>query len=151
MKILIQKVKEATVDVENILYNSIGKGFVVFVGLEEGDTEQDLIRASDKISKLRIFDDEEGKMNLSIQDVGGEVLSISQFTLAADSRKGNRPSFSKAMSAEKANDYFVMFNSLLEKKSINVKSGKFQSHMNVKLNNDGPVTIIMEIREGKVL
>lgn len=151
MKILIQKVKKASLEVENLPYNSIDKGLVLFVGFEEGDKEQDLIKASEKISKLRIFEDKENKINLSIQDVSGEILSVSQFTLAADCRKGNRPSFSQAMPAEKANMFFESFNSLLEKQNINVKTGKFQSHMNVKLDNDGPVTIFMEIREGKVL
>lgn len=151
MKVLIQKVKQASVDVENIPYNSIRKGLVLFVGIEDGDSEKDLIKASDKISKLRIFEDEEQKMNRSIQDVGGSILSISQFTLAADCRKGNRPSFIKAMSAEQANGYFEKFNELLRKKKIEVKTGKFQTHMNVKLNNDGPVTIFMEVKDGKVL
>lgn len=151
MKVLIQKVKNASVDVENVLYNSINEGFVLFVGIEDGDTEDDLLKASDKISKLRIFEDEDGKMNHSIQDVGGEILSISQFTLAANCQKGNRPSFTSAMGADKANRYFEKFNSLLEAKNLTVKAGKFQTHMNVKLDNDGPVTIFMELRDGKVL
>lgn len=151
MKILIQKVKKASVDVENIPYSSINTGFLLFVGIEDGDSEKDLKKASDKISKLRVFEDEEGKMNLSLKDVGGEVLSISQFTLAADCRKGNRPSFSKAMSAEQANDYFEKFNELLKSQDLSVKTGKFQTHMNVKLDNDGPVTIFLEVKDGKVL
>lgn len=151
MKILIQKVKHASVDVEDLPYAEIKQGFLLFVGLEEGDTEEDLTKASDKISKLRIFEDNDGKMNLSIKDVGGEILSISQFTLAADCRKGNRPSFSKAMTAEEANRFFEMFNDMLRNQKLNVKTGKFQAHMNVKLNNDGPVTIYMEVKDGKVL
>ena len=151
MKVLIQKVKSASVDVDNKLYNSIQKGYVLFVGIEEGDSDLDLIKASDKISKLRVFDDEDKKMNLSIHDVGGTILSISQFTLAADCRKGNRPSFINAMSAENANEYFEKFNDLLRKNNLKVKTGKFQTHMNVKLDNDGPVTIFMEIKDGKVL
>lgn len=151
MKVLIQKVKNASVDVDGVFYNSIEKGFVLFVGIEEDDTEIDIQKASDKISKLRIFEDDEGKMNRSIQDVGGEILSISQFTLAADCRKGNRPSFTKAMSAHEANKHFEKFNLLLENDNIPVKSGKFQSHMNVKLDNDGPVTIFLQLRDGKLL
>lgn len=151
MKILIQKVKNAAVDVDNIPYNSINEGFLLFVGIEDGDSEKDLLKASDKISKLRIFEDAAGKMNRSIQDVGGEILSISQFTLAADCRKGNRPSFTDAMSADSANEYFEKFNELLRKHKIEVKTGKFQTHMNVKLDNDGPVTIFMEVKDGKVL
>ena len=151
MKILVQKVKNATVDVDNIPYNSINEGLVLFVGIEDGDSEKDLLKASDKIAKLRIFEDEDGKMNRSIQDVGGEILSISQFTLAADCRKGNRPSFTEAMSADLANEYFEKFSELLSKHKIEVKTGKFQTHMNVKLNNDGPVTIFMEVKDGKVL
>ena len=151
MKILIQKVKNAAVDVDNIPYNSINEGFLLFVGIEDGDSEKDLFKASDKIAKLRIFEDEYGKMNRSIQDVGGEILSISQFTLAADCRKGNRPSFTEAMSADSANAYFEKFNELLRKHKIEVRTGKFQTHMNVKLDNDGPVTIFMEVKDGKVL
>ena len=150
MKIIIQKVNNASVDVEGILYNSINKGFLLFVGIEEGDSFEDLKKASSKIANLRIFEDEEGKMNKSIQDVDGEILSISQFTLAADCRKGNRPSFTKAMSAEKADEYFNQFNDLLVAEGLSVKTGKFQTHMNVKLDNDGPVTIIMQIRDGKL-
>lgn len=151
MKILIQKVKHASVDVDHLPYAKISHGLLLFVGIEEGDTEENLMKASDKISKLRIFEDNDGKMNLSIKDVGGEILSISQFTLAADCRKGNRPSFSKAMTAEEANQYFEKFNAMLRNQKINVETGKFQAHMNVKLNNDGPVTIYMEVKDGKVL
>ncbi|CAM3696151.1 D-aminoacyl-tRNA deacylase [Erysipelothrix urinaevulpis] len=151
MKIVIQKVKNASVDVEGILYNKINEGFVLLVGIEEGDTVEDLKRASTKIANMRIFEDNDGKMNHSILDVGGKILSISQFTLAADVRKGNRPSFTQAMNAEQANDLFETFNDLLRTEGLIVKTGKFQTHMNVKLDNDGPVTIILEVRDGKVI
>lgn len=151
MKIIIQRVKEACVHVENEKYSQIGNGLVLLVGIETGDTEEDLRKASDKISKLRIFDDADGKMNESVFDVDGEILSVSQFTLAGKTKKGNRPSYSTAMSAKDANSYYEKFNQYLRDKGLVVKTGKFQTHMNVKLNNDGPVTIIMEVKGGKVL
>lgn len=151
MKTIIQKVKKASVDVEGKLYNEIEEGFVLLVGIEESDTLEDLKRSSSKIAKMRIFEDEEGKLNRSIQDANKEILSISQFTLAADTRKGNRPSFTNAMSADKANEFFELFNDLLRAEGLVVKTGQFQTHMNVKLDNDGPVTIILEVRDGKVI
>ena len=151
MKTIIQKVKKASVDVEGKLYNEIEEGFVLLVGIEESDTLEDLKRSSSKIAKMRIFEDEEGKLNRSILDVNKEILSISQFTLAADTRKGNRPSFTNAMSADKANEFFELFNDLLRAEGLVVKTGQFQTHMNVKLDNDGPVPIILEVRDGKVI
>ncbi len=150
MKVVIQKVKNAQVDVEGSKHASIGKGFVLLVGFEDGDSQEDIEKAADKISKMRIFEDDEGKMNLNIQDAQGEILSISQFTLSADVRKGNRPSFTDAMAAEKADEYFNDFNHALKNRGLKVQTGVFQSHMNVHLNNDGPVTIILKVKDGRV-
>ena len=151
MKVVIQKVKNASVDVEGKEYASIREGFVLLVGFEEGDSFEDVEKAADKISKMRLFEDEDGKMNHSLSDVNGEVLSISQFTLAADVRKGNRPSFTDAMDAKIADEYFNQFNRLLEGKGLAVQTGVFQTHMNVHLNNDGPVTILLKVKDGKVI
>lgn len=151
MKIVIQKVKEAKVLVDNLIKAEIKQGFVLFVGIEKEDTVIDTKKAADKISKIRLFEDEDGKTNLSLNDVGGEILSISQFTLAADVRKGNRPSFINAMDPETANELFNSFNQHLEEHSLNVYTGVFQAHMNVILDNDGPMTIVMEVKDGKVL
>lgn len=151
MKVVIQKVKNASVDVEGKEYASIREGFVLLVGFEEGDSFEDVEKAADKISKMRLFEDEDGKMNHSLSDVNGEILSISQFTLAADVRKGNRPSFTDAMDAKIADEYFNQFNRLLEEKGLAVQTGVFQTHMNVHLNNDGPVTILLKVKDGKVI
>lgn len=151
MKVVIQKVKQAKVEVDGEIVGQINHGYMLLVGIEETDTEHDLKRAASKIAKLRLFDDKNGKINLSIQDVDGEILSISQFTLAADIRKGNRPSFIGAMEQNKANEYYELFNDYLRQENIHVETGVFQAHMNVILDNDGPVSIIMEVKDGKVL
>ncbi len=150
MKIVIQRVLDASVSVEGECVGAIEHGLVLLVGLEEGDSEKDLEVASLKISKLRIFDDEDGIMNKSVLDVGGSILSISQFTLAADLRKGNRPSYIQALKPECANEYYEKFNESLRKCGLSVETGIFQAHMNVVLNNDGPVTLIMNVKDGKV-
>lgn len=151
MKVIIQKVKQAKVVVEEEIKGQIKHGYMLLVGIEETDTVEDLKRAALKITKLRLFDDEHGKINLSIQDVGGEILSISQFTLAADIRKGNRPSFIGAMEQNKAHQYYELFNQFLREENIHVETGVFQAHMNVILDNDGPVSIVMDVKDGKVL
>lgn len=151
MKIVIQKVKEGHVIVEDKTIGSIGVGYVLLVGIESTDTEIDLKKAADKIVKLRLFDDEAGKINLSIEDVKGSILSISQFTLAADIRKGNRPSFIGAMEPQQAHVYYEKFNEYLRAYGIPVETGVFQAMMNVRLDNDGPVSIVMEVKDGKVL
>ena len=151
MKLVIQKSKKAHVEVDNKIVGAIDSGYVIFVGIEVGDTVQDVIKAADKVSKLRIFEDEEGKMNLDIHDKKGSILSISQFTLSADTRKGNRPSFISAMAADEAEDLYQKFNSKLRSKGLIVETGIFQTHMNVVLDNDGPVTIIMMLKDGKVI
>lgn len=151
MKVIIQRVKDARVEIEGVTHNEIQKGFMLLVGIEENDGQKDLEKAADKIAKMRIFEDEDEKMNLNIQQVGGEILSISQFTLAADCRKGNRPSFTDAMDAETARSLFNDFNEYLRREGLQVKEGIFQEHMNIILNNDGPVTIILQIKDGKVI
>lgn len=151
MKIVIQKVKDAKVEVDKQTVGSIMHGYVLLVGIDETDTEQDILTAAKKIASLRLFVDEDDKINLSIQDVKGSILSISQFTLAADIRKGNRPSFSKAMRPEAANVLFERFNEALRETGVHVQTGVFQAHMNVILDNDGPITIVMEVKDGKVL
>ena len=141
MKIVIQRVKNAHVVVDEETVGQINQGLVLLVGIEEHDTEDNLRVAAQKIMNMRIFDDADGIMNESLLDVNGAVLSISQFTLAADIRKGNRPSYSKAMKADQADAYYKIFNEHLENAQIDVQTGVFQAHMNVHINNDGPVTI----------
>ena len=151
MKLVIQKVKQARVEVEHKVAGSIGIGYMILVGMEVGDSVLDIEKASEKVSKLRIFEDEEGKMNLDIHKVKGSILSISQFTLAADTRKGNRPSFTSAMAADEADNLYELFNESLRKKGLVVETGIFQTHMNVIIDNDGPVTIVMVFKDGKVI
>lgn len=151
MKLVIQRVKSARVEVEGTVSGSIKQGYMILVGIEEGDTEKDVVKAADKVSGLRVFDDAEGKMNLDISSVNGSILSVSQFTLSADVRKGNRPSFITAMGAQDADALYQRFNDELRAKGLVVETGVFQTHMNVFIDNDGPVTIIMTLKDGKVL
>ena len=151
MRLIIQKVKEAQVLVGDACVGSIQKGFMILVGIEANDTAVDIKKAADKVATLRIFSDEDGKMNRSILDEKGSILSVSQFTLAADVRKGNRPSFVGAMEPVHAKLLFELFNKSLQDSGILVETGVFQAHMNVVLNNDGPVTIILEVKDGKVV
>lgn len=143
MKAVIQRVKRATVKAGK-LEATIGPGMVVLVGLEAGDTEGTCAWAAAKIASLRIFEDEGGKMNLSLQEIGGEILAISQFTLAGSIAKGRRPSFDRAMNPEAARILFRRFLELLQAEHPQVKSGFFQEHMEVELVNDGPVTFVLE-------
>lgn len=141
---MIQRAKEAEVRVANKVVGTIGAGLVVFVGVEDEDKEQDVAYLVKKISKLRIFEDDDNKMNLSVQDVKGEILSISQFTLHADTRKGNRPSFTGAAKTDYAKDLYNRLNNLLEIEGIHVETGQFGEHMEVDFINDGPVTILID-------
>lgn len=147
MRTVIQKVKNANVKVNGDTVGEIQKGFLIFLGIEAGDTQSDLTYIVGKISKIRIFEDADDKMNLSIKDVGGEVLSISQFTLLGDARKGNRPSFTGAEKPEKAKEIYLKFNEELRKEGIKVAEGIFQADMEVSLVNDGPVTILLDSRK----
>lgn len=144
MRAIIQKVTRASVTVENELISEIGNGYMVLLAIKETDDKDDLSYIKRKISNLRIFEDTEGKMNLSLKDTGGEILLVSQFTLYGDARKGNRPSFTESAGLEKANDYYEKLRDELIDEGFNVKTGKFQAHMEVSLVNDGPVTIILD-------
>ncbi len=143
MKAVIQRVKRASVKAGE-QEASIGPGMLVLAGLEEGDSEQTCAWAAAKIASLRIFEDADGKMNLGLQDVGGEILAISQFTLAGSLAKGRRPSFDRAMNPEAARVLFRHFLELLKAEYPRLKSGFFQEHMEVELVNDGPVTFILD-------
>lgn len=144
MRIVIQRVKSAEVRVNGNIVSSIGRGFLILVGISKNDTERDIRELAKKVPFLRIFEDEKGKMNLSIKDVGGEVLSVSQFTLYADTSRGRRPGFEMAAPRETAIDLWNKFNQFLREEGLIVKEGVFGEHMEVSLINDGPVTIIME-------
>ena len=147
MKIVIQRTKEASVSIEGTIVGEISHGLVLLVGIEEQDQQEDVDYLVRKISKMRIFEDAEEKMNLSIEDVGGEILSISQFTLYAETKKGNRPSFIKAAKPETAIPLYKAFNTGLRETGITVQTGEFGADMNVSLLNDGPVTIIIDSKQ----
>ena len=147
MRAVVQRVKEADVTVDNNITGSINKGLMVLLGVEEGDTEVDALYMADKITGLRIFEDEEGKMNLSIKDVGGDILAVSQFTLLGDVRKGKRPSFSKAARPDEANRLYRHFIDLVEERDVKTQEGIFQAEMLVRIYNDGPVTILLDSKK----
>ncbi len=140
---LIQRVKKASVTIDNELFSSINAGILVLYGVEKGDEKEKAEKIADKISKLRIFEDENGKMNKSIKDISGEVLVVSQFTLAGNCAKGTRPSFDRAELPEKANEMYEYFIKQLKDKGLPVKTGVFGAMMDVELINDGPVTFIL--------
>lgn len=144
MKVIVQRSKESSVSVDNKLINKIDSGLVLLVGFTEGDGESKLVTMAKKIVNLRIFDDDAGVMNKSILDVGGEILSISQFTLYADTKKGNRPSYINALSGDKAIILYDKFNEELNK-YIKTYPGIFGADMQVNITNSGPVTIILEL------
>jgi D-tyrosyl-tRNA(Tyr) deacylase len=144
MRIVVQRSKEAKVTVNGEITGKITKGFVLLVGVTHEDKEEDAVYLADKIANLRIFDDREGKMNLSFLDVGGEILSVSQFTLYGDCRKGRRPIFMEAARPEQAVVLYEAFNQMLRDKGITVETGVFGAMMDVELINDGPVTLIVE-------
>jgi len=145
MKLVIQRVKSASVTIDGKIYSSINNGLLVLYGVEKGDTEDFSKYLCDKILKLRIFEDENEKMNLSVKDVNGEILIVSQFTLAGDTRKGTRPSFDSAMPPQEAKIMYENFVSMVRGNcSLEVKTGIFGAMMDVALINDGPVTFILE-------
>ena len=143
MKAVIQRVKKASVIINNELYSDIGQGILVLFGVEKDDTIEQAEYLADKIINLRIFEDENEKMNLSLLDIKGEILVVSQFTLAGDCKKGKRPSFDNAAKPDKAIPMYEKFVELLKKNNITVKTGKFGAMMDVGLINDGPVTFIL--------
>lgn len=144
MRAIVQKVKNANVVVDEKEISRIHEGLLVFLGVKDTDTEKDLEYIKRKIENLRIFEDENEKMNLSVKDVNGSILLVSQFTLYGDARKGNRPSFIEAAKPDKAEEYYDILVRELVKDGFDVKTGKFQTHMEVSLLNDGPVTIQLD-------
>ncbi|AKP47935.1 MULTISPECIES: D-aminoacyl-tRNA deacylase [Bacillus] len=144
MRVVLQRSKEASVEVDGKTVGQISSGFVLLVGITHEDTEEDAAYLAEKIAGLRVFEDDKGKMNLSILDVNGEILSISQFTLYGDTRKGRRPNFMNAAKPSHAEPLYDRFNELLREKGVHVETGRFGAMMDVKLVNDGPVTLILE-------
>ncbi len=147
MKLVIQKVSNASCEVDGKITGQIKIGYMILVGLGLDDDNSIVEKMAEKVSKLRIFDDENGKINKSIHDVGGKILSISQFTLYADCTKGNRPSFTNALNGEKAISMYKYFNECLKKQNIEVEEGIFGADMKVSLLNDGPITIVLDSEE----
>ena len=145
MRALIQRVTSASVKVDGEIVGKIGKGFLIFLGIYEEDTEEKIEKLTKKIVNLRIFNDENDKMNLSIKDVKGEILLISQFTLCADTRKGNRPSFVSVKNPKDANVIYEKTIESIRNEGIIVEKGIFGADMKVELLNDGPVTILLDI------
>ena len=144
MRAVIQRANHASVTVSNEVIGKVDEGLVVLLGVTHDDSMQDVEYLVQKIANLRIFEDEEGKMNLSIKDINGSVLSISQFTLYADTRKGRRPSFVKAAKPDYANELYEKFNQLLKDEGLHVETGQFGAMMDVRFTNVGPVTIIID-------
>ena len=144
MKLVIQRVKEAKVEVENNVVGKINQGFLVLIGITHDDNKENAEYLANKLCKLRVFTDENDKMNLGLKDVNGELLIVSQFTLYADCSQGNRPSFIEAAKPEQANELYEYFCNLCENNGIHAERGIFGADMKISLINDGPVTIILE-------
>lgn len=159
MRVLLQRVTQASVSISTEdatgdlwrICGQIGSGFLALVGITHDDTEKDVAVLAEKVLHLRVFDDADGKMNLSLLDIGGEVLAVSQFTLYADARKGRRPSFTAAASPAQALPLYESFVNTLRKAGIPVSTGRFGAHMQVALQNDGPVTVMLESHDGVIL
>lgn len=150
MRIVIQRVSSASVKVEGSTVASIGPGLLLFVGIAAGDAEVDVALAAAKVAGLRLFSDQQGRMNLSLEEVGGEVLLVSQFTLLGEVARGRRPSFSAAAPPEYAEPLLVVFARALRDFGLPVSEGVFGARMEVELVNDGPVTLVIEVGEGKI-
>ena len=147
MRLVVQRVTNASVKVEEEITGAISEGYMVLVGVTHEDTEEDVFYLAEKLAHLRIFEDENGKMNRSLLDIKGSVLSVSQFTLYGDTRKGRRPNFMKAAKPDAANSLYECFNKTLREKGIHVETGCFVAMMDVSLTNSGPVTILMDSKE----
>jgi D-aminoacyl-tRNA deacylase len=147
MRAVVQRVIKSDVTVEGVVTGAIEKGFLVFLGVEDDDTSKDAEYMADKIVGLRIFEDNDGKMNLSILEVGGEILAVSQFTLLGDCRKGRRPSFIKAARPELANPLYQEFVNQCRQRGLRVAEGVFQAEMLVRIENDGPVTLLIDSKK----
>lgn len=147
MKALIQRVSSAQVHIEDKIRGKVDKGILVFLGVEKGDTDSDADYLIKKITGLRIFEDSAGKMNLSVQDIRGKILVVSQFTLSADCRKGTRPSFDRAEEPSRAREMYYKMLDKLRHQGIPTESGEFGASMSVHLINDGPVTILLDSRK----
>ena len=151
MRAVLQRVTSASVTVDGKIIGEIGKGLLVLIGAAADDTERECERLADKIINIRIFEDDEGKTNLSLGDVGGSLLIVSQFTLLADCHKGNRPSFINAGDPAKAEMLYERFVGLMRERCQRVETGSFGAEMKVRLLNDGPFTIVLDCRVGKIL
>jgi D-aminoacyl-tRNA deacylase len=147
LKVLLQRVTGASVSVGGEVVGKIGRGLVAFVGVAVGDGDRDIDYLVPKMTGLRIFPDEEGKFNISLTDIGGELLLVSQFTLLADTRKGKRPSFIEAAPPEQAEKLFEKFVEKTRASGLKVETGRFQQHMQVEIHNDGPVTVMLDSRD----
>ena len=147
MRAVVQRVSQSKVTVDGAVTGEIKRGLMVLLGVAEGDTEKDAEYMANKISGLRIFMDDEDKMNLSVKDIGGDILAVSQFTLLGDVRKGKRPSFSNAARPDIANELYQKFIEYLRNDGMHVEEGVFQTHMMVDLTNDGPVTILLDSKK----
>ncbi len=147
MRVVIQRVNRASVSIDGIIKSQIGAGLMILVGIEDNDTDEDIAWLSGKISRLRIFKDEEGAMNRSVMEINGEILCVSQFTLHAKTKKGNRPSFIKAAKPDKAIPIYKKFIEQLSKEAgKEIKTGEFGAYMQIDLLNDGPVTIFIDTK-----
>jgi len=147
MRVVVQRSKEASVTVAGEVVGQISHGLVLLVGITHSDSAADVDFVADKVANLRIFEDEEGKMNRSVLETGGQILSISQFTLYGDCRKGRRPNFMEAARPEQAEPLYALFNQKLREKGLHVETGRFGAMMDVRLLNHGPVTLIVESKE----
>lgn len=147
MRVVVQRVNSSKVTVEGEIVGSINKGLNLLIGISKEDTEEDLLYLKDKILNLRIFEDENDKMNLSLLDIKGEILAISQFTLYGDCRKGRRPNFMEAEGGERARTLYERFVELLRESNLKVETGEFGAHMIVDIQNDGPVTLMLDSKK----
>ncbi len=147
MRIVIQRVSNAQVQVDGQVTGKAGKGLLILVGFAPDDNIEDIEYLVQKVLNLRIFEDDMGKMNLSVLEIGGDILSVSQFTLYGDARKGRRPSFTQAAEPERANEFYEIFNKKLGESGLNIETGVFGGDMKVSLVNDGPVTILLDSKK----